>query len=356
MNVRSSRFAALFALALAAGCGNAEDPMATPPPPQTGDCDPNQTACTYYHDFGQSTLMAGEEVIDQCYTFKLNNPVDVLVNTVQLDNDGGFHHSNWFFVPETSYDTDVSIQRCHDIGFSEIGAALTGGVLFAQSTQSRSEVQQFPAGAFVRVPAYARIITDAHLLNASASALQSGLRLTIKTIPPAQQKVELLPFRLSYTDLHIPAMEHSQFTGECDLKTQSEVLLGAPFFLKLYYVLPHFHNFGEMFQLQLLGGAESGRVLYDLKGGIGEPHGQTYDPPIDISQATGLRFTCGYNNSTGNELQWGNGDGEMCVMLGFAEAHARYDATVGKDKTVVDQGGVSMHSGPCGIAVYPTEQ
>lgn len=353
MKVRFSSCAASFALLLSFGaCQSPEPELEMMPPPPASGCAADGT-CSFTHEFAATTLKPGEERTGQCYTYKLDNPTDLLINTVELVNDGGFHHSNWFFVPEKTFDTEDSLVRCHEIGFTELGAALQGGVLFAQSTQSRTEAQRFPPGAFLRVPAFSRVITSAHLLNPSAKELKTGMRLTLHTLPEAQKKVELYPFRLSYTDLHIPPMKKSEFTGECDLKKEAEILLGTPFYLKLYYVLPHFHSWGNLFKLELLGGPANGSVLYELREGIGEAHGQTYDPPLDLSAASGMRFTCGFNNTTDKEIRWGNGDGEMCVMLGFADSPARYDGTVRKDKEVGERQGVSLHSGPCGIAVYP---
>ncbi len=352
MNIPSPLLSTPFGLVLLLSACQGSESEATPPLPATS-CDNAAGACAYAHTFAPTTLQPGEERSDECFTYKLDNPTDLLINTVELENDGGFHHSNWFFVPEKIYDTEQSLVRCHDIGFSELGAALTGGVLFAQSTQSRTEAQRFPPGAFLRVPAYSRVITSAHLLNASAKELRTGMRLTLRTLPESDKKVELFPFRLSYTDLHLPALQHSEFTGDCDLKKEAEIRLGTPFYLKLYYVLPHYHNLGDLFKLEVSGGPESDRVLYQLSEGIGEAHGQTFDPPIDLHAASGLRFTCGFNNTTDQEVRWGNSDGEMCVMLGFADAPARYDATVYKDKVVGDRQGVSLHSGPCGIGVYP---
>lgn len=346
------RWSPLAVSLLLVACQN-PDPEQAPPSPATACSD---GACTYTHEFTATTLMPGEERASDCFTYKLDNPTDLLVNSVEMTNDGGFHHSNWFFVPEKFYDTDQTRVRCRDIGFSELGAALMGGVLFAQSTQSKTETQRFPSGAFVRVPARSRVISTVHLLNASAKELRTGMRLVLRTLPEAQKQVELFPFRLSYTDLHLPPMKHSEFTGQCDLKTEAETRLGTPFYFKLYYVLPHFHSLGELFKLEVFGGPASDRVLYELHDAVGEAHGQTFDPPIDLHEASGLRFTCGYNNRGEDEVEWGNSDGEMCVMLGFADAPARYDATVYKDKEVSSQPGVSLHSGPCGIGVYPVEE
>lgn len=333
------------------GCDDREAGVPVP----AVDCRPEQSECSYLHDFGRSSIEAGAEDAGQCYGFKLGNSTDLWVNTVELENDGGFHHSNWFFVPEKMYAFEGPQIRCKEIDFSELDAALAGGVLFAQSTQSRTEAQRFPPGAAVRVPAYSRIITSAHLLNASPKQLQTGLRLRMRTLPPEQVRIRLAPLRLSYIDLRLPPQQHSEFTGECNFRDNFESILGEPFRLKLYYVLPHFHGLGERFRLEVAGGSEDGRMLYELSDGIGEAHGQTFDPPVDMGSGNGFRFTCGYNNPRKEVVRWGNGDQEMCVMLGFAESKARFDGVVSRDKTTGDRQGVSLHSGPCGVAIYPVE-
>lgn len=346
-----SPFALLLCCLFAPACDGVE--MGAPPEAGSG-CDAERQPCTYFHDFGRTEVAAGEERTAQCYSFKLDNPTELWVNSVGLENDGAFHHSNWFFVPEKMYDTPDPSVACDQIDFSELNAALAGGVLFAQSTQSRTETQEFAAKAAVRVPAYSRIIAVAHLLNPAAQPIASGLRLKIQTVPPAQVQVHLAPFRLTYFDLHLPPQQRSEFSGDCNIREVYERVLHEPFRLQLYYVLPHFHTLGEKFKLQLSGGPEDGRVLFELNDGVGEAHGRALDPPVSLDSSNGFRFTCGFNNPRAHEVGFGNGDQEMCVMLGFADATVRFDAAVvQKDAEVSDRMGVSLHSGPCKVLLYP---
>lgn len=348
--VRSLCVPLLCSLFASAGCSDELD-AASPAGP---DCDSERQACSYFHDFGRTEVAAGEERVAHCFGFKLNNPRDLWVNTVELENDGGFHHSNWFFVPEDKYESPEPSVPCGRINFTELAAAAAGGVVFAQSTLSRSETQKFAPGAAVRVPAYSRIITEAHMLNASAQPLTTGLRLKLQTVPPAQVQVHLAPFRLTYFDLHLPPLRRSEFVGDCNIRAAYERGLGEPFRLQLHYVLPHYHTLGELFTLQLSGGPNSGRVLFDLHDPVGEAHGRTFDPPISLDSSNGLRFTCGFNNPRPQEIGFGTGDQEMCVMLGFSNAPVRLDAAVIKDdKEVGDRMGVSLHTGPCQVVLYP---
>jgi len=55
-------------------------------------------------------------------------------------------------VPETEFAGPDGLWDCDDRNYSQLQAAITGGVLYAQSTQARKEVQKFPDGVVVRVP------------------------------------------------------------------------------------------------------------------------------------------------------------------------------------------------------------
>jgi hypothetical protein len=329
---------------LLAACGGTPD--AAPP------CDPAAERCTLAHDFGKSALAAGQEVDGQCFSWTLNNPTDLWVSAVELDNDGAYHHSNWFYVPDNAYVHEDGSWRCGAVHFSEIGAALLGGVLFAQSTQALKEEQRFPDGVVLRVPAWSRVIGSVHLLNPAARPVETGLRLRVRTAPTAETRVKLSPFRLSYYDLKLPPLRSSSFSGDCDLRTPYERMRKEPLRSKLYYALPHYHELGRRFELALLGGPEGGRLLVDSQPALGEPGGRAFDPPIDLGTAQGVRFRCTFENPRDREVGWGIGDQEMCVMLGFAESPVAFDATVESGAAQGEEGGVVRHSGDCGVAVF----
>ena len=111
-----------------------------------------------------------------------------------------------------------------------------------------------------------------------------------------------------------------------------QVAAGQPFDMKLYYVLPHYHALGNYFRLEIMGGPNDGQEILTLEGFNAEANGVVFDPPIDLTGADGLRVTCGYQNPTGVEVEWGIGDQEMCEFLGLA------------DEKVMMDGGVDIHN------------
>ncbi len=143
-------------------------------------------------------------------------------------NDGGFHHSNWLAVPETKFVGPDGFFDCNDRHYTELDGAASGAVLFAQSTQSRREVQQLPPGVVVKIPPRHKIIAGTHLLNLGSTDLDSELRMALEIVHPRTVEVVVAPFRLSYVDLHIPAGQRSRHTGTCNFAADYEGAVGVP--------------------------------------------------------------------------------------------------------------------------------
>ncbi len=288
----------------------------------------------------------------QCMSWTLGNDADLWVNGVVVDNDGFYHHSNWYWVPERDFDVPDGAWSCKAHKFDEFGAVIAGGVLFAQSTQARSEEQRFLPNTAVLVPARSRIIATAHLLNASANAADTSMRARIDSLPPSQATTHLTPFRLTYFDLNIPASSKSAHTGSCDLATPYAARVGGPFGLKLHYVLPHYHQLGSGFRLEYVGGPHDGEAFFTQSAMFGEALGHTFPTPLDFAAvgATGIRFTCEHTNPRAQAVGWGVGDQEMCVMLGFADSHFKFDGSVDTtNETSMDASGTVHHAGACNV-------
>jgi hypothetical protein len=339
-------------LPLLLACSGSSAPAAGGSNDAGSTCTPSDPACrSFSHTYSTLSVTPGQEIGSLCQSFTLNNPEEIWVNAVEIDNDGAYHHSNWFYVPNTKYaDQPDGTWDCATGGFDELGAAVAGGVLFAQSTQSKREVQKFPDGVAIRIPPWSRIVGSTHLLNASAQTVQTTFSMKVTSIPLADVKTKLTPFRLTYHDLHLPPQTKSRFTSQCDLKAAAEKMTGKPFSLSLYYALPHYHKLGTHFALGAYGDKGTTSVD-DLDGFDGEAHGKAFDPPVDLANDHGFSFSCEYTNPTPKEVGWGIGDQEMCEMLGFADSPLAYDAYVkdGDNKVMGTNAGVVDNAGPCTV-------
>lgn len=323
-----------------------EDPSGTTgePPPETA---------LVVHSFGAYELAPLQE-IEPCVQWTLNNEKPLYIDTVILSNDGGYHHSNWLVVPEDVFAGPDGYFDCNERGFSELQAAVTGTVLFAQSTQSRHETQDLPDGVAIKVPPRHKLIAGVHLLNLSSADLASELRMGLQIVHPKSVETIVAPFRLNYEDLQIPALKQSHFTGECNLAKQYESKAGVPLDIKLYHILPHYHYLGNYFSVEIVGGPRDGEQIFLHEGFNADGNGRTYDPPIDLTGATGLRFTCGYDNWRDKEINYGIGDQEMCTMLGLADMRVMMNGAVDSGTHLVGaDGDILLHEGLCSTIAIP---
>lgn len=298
------------------------------------------------NEFAEFTTKAGSEVKGLCQSWTLHNPEEIWVNAVELEQDESSHHSNWTFVPDDKFAGDDGVWPCKDRGYSQLEAALYGGVVYAQSTQAAREVQKFPNGAAVRIPPYSRIIGDVHLLNVTGEDITGTAKLTLYSIPESEVAVKLAPFHLSYEGLAIPPLSSSRFTGICPLETKFGGL-GYQFKLDIYFMLPHYHALGQSFFLDVMGGPDDGERLFEIGAYDAEAHGRAYDPPLSVRDAEGFTFGCDFTNPRDEVIHYGLGDQEMCEMLGFADSGVVFESIVHSAEEAGADGSTQLFTGPC---------
>ena len=291
---------AVFGVMLVAAC--ADDPLA----PRT------------LH-FGPYSMEPGEEQLGLCVSATLHNEEPIFVRQVELQTGQGFHHSNWFFVPDFMLDGPDGTWDCRDRDFSEPVAASFGGVLFAQSTQSTHEIQAFPDGAAIRIPVHSKIVGGIHLLDATDEPLDVPLAITIT--PTAERDVTTLLAGTSFEDqaLAIPPHAQSRFTVQCDLGPKSQELLGHPPDFSFYYALPHYHTLGTGLTMEAIGDDGSVETIFTTAQRVGDALGGKIDPPFQLAGRK-LRFSCSYDNQGDDTIVWGFGGEEMCVFLTFTDS------------------------------------
>lgn len=322
---------------------DSQSDMGTEPPPEGG--------ARVVNAFGALELAAGEE-LTTCVQWSLENEQSLYVNKVTLTNGGGYHHSNWFVVPEDVAPGEDGYFDCAERRFTEIGAATSGTVLFAQSTQSRVEEQDLPDGVVIKIPPNHKVVGSLHLLNVQTQPRETPLDMALDIIHPRDVEVVAAPFRLTYYNLEIEPNQETRFRSTCNFRSTYENATGEELDLKLYYVLPHYHELGNYFALRLSGGPNDGEEVFKLEGFNAEANGQAFDPPIDFSEngADGVTFECGYNNPRDEMVGWGIGDQEMCVMLGLADSKLLMDMSVmrGSENEIVDETpGMTTKSSGC---------
>ncbi len=290
--------------------------------------------------FGPFDVAASQEISTDCVQISLNNATDLYINSIDLETGPGFHHSNWFWVPEhvfqgsngiTDPQADDGTFTCADRGFDEAIAAIYGGVLFAQSTQVQSQAQTFLPGMAIHIPPKSKLVAQIHLLNAGDTALHLTPVITLDPIPVASVTTNLHGIAFEDQALALPPNAQSQFTLDCDLDASHASPPGnwpLPSF-NIYYALAHYHALGTGLDLEaLMPDDVTSTQVFTTSASIGDALGGPLDPPFVMAPNTRLKFSCSYYNDTSNVIPWGLGSDEMCVFLAFTDSPYNYGGGV----------------------------
>jgi hypothetical protein len=306
--------------------------------------------------FGPFAVEPGTEISDQCVQITLHNDHDLYINQVELTTGPGFHHSNWVFVPENVFRADDGtntdgVYKCTDRHFDQQVGAVFGGVLFAQSTQSPHEVQTFPAGAALKIPAHFKLAATIHLLNPGDTVLDLTPTIALTPIAPADVTTLLAGFALEDHALGIPPQQRSRFTVTgCDIATPHQTALGRAPDFKIYHALAHYHSYGTGLSIEAVRPDNTTATIFTTGGVAGDSLGATLDPPFDMTGFTGVRFSCDYYNTSNATVVWGLGSQEMCVFLAFTDSPLAWGGgAVDSDPPgpVTDVNGVMSYSHDC---------
>lgn len=319
-------------------------PAATYASPK-GTCE-KITGTPLSHDFPDQTVMAGQEITGLCRSWTMNNETEIWMNASELQQSEDSHHSNFTWVPDTTFTGPDGIWPCGDRKWDIYSAVAVGGLVFAQSTQATHGAMAFAAGAAVRIPPHARIISDIHLLNTSTADVTGHATLTLYQLDAAAVSTKLSSWHVEYDALNIPPHASARFTGRCSVAADVKAKVGT-FAPKLYYLLPHTHTLETAFTVEVLGGKKDGTSLLDLGAFNGEPHGKMFDPPVDISDADGVTFACQYRNTRDQTVGWGFGANEMCELFGFAADSPYFQSRVNTGTAAGTDGEVQLFDGDC---------
>jgi hypothetical protein len=318
------------------------------------------------HTYDAIDIPVGEDLTNICQSWVLGNEEPIYVRKVRQTNEGGWHHSNWFFVPEATYPPDYEVEgpdatlegtwKCGDRSFQEYLAAAVGGVFFAQSTQALEELQAFPDGSALEIPPHSVIVGSVHLLNVSAAPIASAITMEVETVPAEDVAIRLTPYSFAIGDLKIPPAvdgvpTESRTAMTCDLR--------APFLdylqkdvvdYNVYYVLGHYHGWGNFFNLSFVHEDGTRETIFEIKNRVGEPIGSIIDPPMNNNGAPLLRSECGFINNTDATLKRGLQNGEMCDFLAYTDANLKIGAGGGPNDGIADDivDGMEVHELDCG--------
>ena len=309
------------------------------------------------YNFGPFTIAPSEEVTGRCVQIDLHNAADLYINSIDLDTGPGFHHSNWFFVPEHFYADQPNTFDCDETAIT-VTAAINGGVLFAQSTQLAQQTQAFPEGVAIHIPPHSKLLAQIHLLNPGDNPLSLTPSITLTPLAKADVKTVMAAISFENHALGLPPNKQSRFTLDCDLGPEYQSLYSSgdvtsptPDF-KIYYALAHYHTLGTGLTLEAVKPDGTATQIFSTSNHVGDSLGGPIDPLFDMTGYTRLRFSCDYYNNTADTVPWGVGKNEMCVYLAFSDSKFNWGGGVEQDDAPgdpTDVNGVMSYTHACQV-------
>lgn len=296
----------LSLMAVSAACTDESAPPVGKPPTSSP---PANVVGGFSIEIPEMQLAPGQE-IEPCWIFplELTGPSRVVGGAV-LRTPPGMHHGNITTRPKTG----EGIRPC-PAGDTDSGLDVINGgmVLFASSTQlSGEEWYRFPDGHGYRVKEGHEIVARMHYLNPTDVALPIAPRYEWFAIDETRLVNELSPFVWTYQKFEIAPNAELTVTGDCRLPNDHP--------MHVVTVLPHMHALGTALSAGYVGGSFDGQRFLDSPGYNPEKGVlMQYEPAVDLTDATGIQFSCTWRNTHAKTIVEGVGDNEMCIVFGFA--------------------------------------
>jgi hypothetical protein len=295
---------------LLAACG---DNVVVSEPPVGGSPlqeSPAHTVGGFRIDIPETVLSPGEE-IEPCWIF----PLDVtgpsrLVGGAVLRTHPGMHHGNITTRRKTGEGFRECLPGDGDSGTDVINGG--GNVLFGSSTQiAGDEWYRFADGEGYRVRDDFEIVARMHFLNPSDQEITVAPTYEWFTIDEAKLVNELGAFIWMYSNFEIAPQSTLTATADCSLPGTHP--------MHVVSLLPHMHKLGTSLDATYVGGPFDGMKFLDSPGYDPDNGVLTqYDPPVDLTEATGITFSCTWHNTFDKTIREGVGDNEMCMIFGYA--------------------------------------
>lgn len=307
--VDRSRIAACALACALVGCGASDDePGGGAAGQKPGKGAPDNAVGGFSIQVPETTLQPGDE-LTPCFVFplELEGP-SRFVNGAVLRTGVGLHHGNITTRPKTG----DGVRPCDEqtlAGNEALDIAKGGSVLFGSSTQvSGEEWRRFPNDMAYRVKDGYEIVARMHFLNSTPEALTVAPSYEWFTIPEEDVTEELAPIFWSIGGFEIPPKSEYTVAAECQFYEPMQIV----------EAMPHMHALGVHFGAKVLGGPNDGSAFLDEKGYDPDGAIRLFDPPVDLTGADGVSFSCTWNNTFDKTIVEGIGDNEMCMLFGYA--------------------------------------
>jgi len=260
---------------------------------------------SYALSFGPIDVPAGEERT-QCVTRRLGNMAPIHVHEITNKLVGVSHHMIVYKSNATQETTDpVNCQP-----FADTLTGGSGGPLMI--TQKHDETLDLPAGIAFGLDANQMIRLEVHFINPTQETQSIEAHATFVVMPESDFQ-NAAGFLFAGTP-NVSLAPNQSSTVHQFIGMPSD-LYGKNFF----GFTGHVHHLGTNVRVGMGSSAQSNVPVYDVPNfSWSEPPTEYHDPPAVLGQGDGFDLTCDYNNTTSNQVGFGeSANDEMCFFWAY---------------------------------------
>jgi hypothetical protein len=261
---------------------------------------------TFTVDFAPIVIQPGVEAT-QCVTKRL--PVGVAFHSDQIETKLGDGTHHMFVYKSDAVEEQSTPFDCRPFG--DLLTSANGAPLVI--AQKREETLTLPPGVGFALDAGQMIKLEVHYINPSPEPMEVSARATFRKMEEASVVATADIAMFGQTALVLPPQ--SQVSTDPVTFQLPPDLAGASFFS----LTGHQHELGKGMLFERLTADGESSVLYDpVDFQWAEPPTARFDPPLLLGQGEQLRLTCRFDNTTQEEVTFGeSANDEMCLVYSF---------------------------------------
>lgn len=263
------------------------------------DCfPPNENPDLYFRVFTPPIVVPPGEDATFCTYLPIVTEQTLYFRATRGRQMRGGHHIAVFYANAPSDDHTPHV--CTNEEMSNYMFAAGAGGEGGQDTS-------MPPGVALRIEPGRQIVIQSHYINTSDQPRTVMDMVDIERTTLEESPTVVDSFAIIHSDFSIPPRTQ-------DYVLEKECRLTEP--MDIYLLLGHTHENGMLFEVERIpAGATTPELLYHATDGPllrDNPQILTWDTPLRFEAGDVLRMRCGWDNNTGEALEWPS---EMCVAL-----------------------------------------
>jgi hypothetical protein len=207
----------------------------------------------------------------------------------------GGHHVMLYYSEEEQEGGDEP----HDCGGGDMGNIRFVGVGTADGIGI-----SLPDGVAMKIPPGVKLYSQSHYVNTSAAPMQAQDVVNLEVLAP--EAVEQTAGAFTEVDLTLELEPGVASDGVVDCT--------APMDMTIPWMIPHMHEKGTHFKLEVIRGEETVAVYDEDWDPSFRDHFPVveFEPHLQLTTADRIRTTCSWFNDTGETMYW---PAEMCATF-----------------------------------------